>query len=95
MKSSKVILNSALTAAIALGAAGLGQSAYAGGTQTHAAAKMEHCYGVNAAHMNDCSSPNHSCAGQADKARDPNSWIQVPAGLCQKIDGGKTTPAAH
>lgn len=55
--------------------------------------KMEKCYGINAAHKNDCMSPGHSCAGQDAKARDPNAFVAVPAGLCSKIDGGSTKPA--
>lgn len=62
-------------------------------TSAHAAAKMEKCYGINAAHKNDCASPGHSCAGQDAKSRDPSAFIAVPAGLCQKIEGGSKTPA--
>ncbi len=53
--------------------------------------KMDHmqmCYGINAAYKNDCKAVGHSCAGQDSKARDPNSFVLVPAGLCGKIDGG-------
>lgn len=55
-------------------------------------AKTVKCYGVNAAYKNDCQSPGHSCAGQDAKARDPNAFVAVPAGLCSKI-GGSTTPS--
>lgn len=54
---------------------------------------MVKCYGINAAHKNDCKSPGHSCAGQDSKARDANAFVAMPAGLCEKIDGGSTTPA--
>ena len=49
------------------------------------------CYGINAAYKNDCQSPGHSCAGQDSKARDPNAFVAVPSGLCQKIAGGSLT----
>ena len=49
---------------------------------------MQLCYGINAAYKNDCKAVGHSCAGQDSKARDPNSFVAVPAGLCEKIDGG-------
>lgn len=49
------------------------------------------CYGINAAYKNDCQSPGHSCAGQDPKAGDPQAFVAVPAGLCQKIDGGSLT----
>ncbi|MGH8112951.1 MAG: BufA1 family periplasmic bufferin-type metallophore [Rhodanobacteraceae bacterium] len=51
------------------------------------------CYGINAAYKNDCLSPGHSCAGQDPKARDPNAFVAVPQGLCQKIAGGSLTAA--
>jgi uncharacterized membrane protein len=54
--------------------------------------KAEKCYGVNAAGKNDCSSKGHSCAGESNLAKDPNSWIYVPVGTCTKIEGGSTTP---
>ena len=49
------------------------------------------CYGVNAAYKNDCVSPGHSCAGQDSKARDPQAFVAMPAGLCTKIAGGSLT----
>ncbi|HVA55874.1 MAG TPA: DUF2282 domain-containing protein [Gammaproteobacteria bacterium] len=96
MKSSNLMLKSALAGALALGVVGLAQSAYAGDMSTNPVAKakkmmaegMQPCFGVNAAYKNDCQSPGHSCAGQDAKARDPNAFVLVPAGLCQKIAGG-------
>jgi len=95
MKSSNLILKSALAGALALGVVGLAQSAYAGDMSNPAAKTkkmmaegMQPCYGVNAAYKNDCQSPGHSCAGQDAKARDSNAFVLVPAGLCMKIDGG-------
>lgn len=46
------------------------------------------CYGVNAVAKNDCAQGAHSCAGQATKARDPGSFVLLPAGACEKIEGG-------
>jgi len=54
------------------------------------AGKLEHCYGINAVGKNDCAVGTHSCAGQATKARDPKSFVLLPAGDCGKIEGGKT-----
>ncbi|MBI3144893.1 MAG: DUF2282 domain-containing protein [Pseudogulbenkiania sp.] len=54
--------------------------------------KMEQCFGVNAAYKNDCKTPGHSCAGQDAKARDPQAFVSMPAGLCSKIEGGSTKP---
>lgn len=53
--------------------------------------KLEKCYGINAVAKNDCAEGAHSCAGQATQARDPKSFVLLPAGDCSKIQGGKTT----
>jgi uncharacterized membrane protein len=46
------------------------------------------CYGINAVGKNDCAMGAHSCAGQATMARDPASFVLLPAGDCEKIAGG-------
>ena len=53
--------------------------------------KLEKCYGINVAGKNDCAEGAHSCAGQATQARDPKSFVLLPAGDCSKIQGGKTS----
>jgi len=58
---------------------------------TAMAQKMEKCYGINAAGKNDCAGGANSCAGQSTKARDPKAFVDLPAGACSKIEGGKTT----
>jgi len=54
---------------------------------------LEKCYGINAAAKNDCAEGAHSCAGQATQARDPKSFVLLPAGDCGKIQGGSVKPA--
>lgn len=56
------------------------------------AQNLEKCYGINAAGKNDCAVGKHACAGMATKARDPESIVLVPAGVCAKIAGGITKP---
>jgi uncharacterized membrane protein len=92
MKDSKLVLKTAIAGVIAMGIVGLSQ-ANAKDMKSDHMAKTEKCYGVNAANKNDCASPGHSCAGQDTKARDPNAFVAVPAGLCSKIEGGSTEPA--
>lgn len=53
--------------------------------------KLEKCYGINTVSKNDCAEGVHSCAGQATQARDPKSFVLLPAGDCAKIQGGKTS----
>ncbi len=55
-------------------------------------AKTEKCYGVAKAGKNDCATAKHGCATEAKKDRDPQEWITVPKGTCEKIAGGSTTP---
>ena len=52
---------------------------------------LEKCYGINAVSKNDCAEGIHSCAGQATQARDTKSFVLLPAGVCGKIQRGKTT----
>ena len=89
---SQTVLKSVLAGALTLGLASVASAA---GMQGKAMpmGNMAKCYGINAAYKNDCKSPGHSCAGQDTKARDPNAFVAVPKGLCEKIDGGKLAPA--
>lgn len=48
----------------------------------------EKCAGVAKAHQNDCAAKMHTCAGQAAKDNEPDSWVYVPTGTCAKIAGG-------
>lgn len=80
---TKKIIQAAVCAAIA--AAVLPGSAVAQDKD-----KMEKCYGVVKAGMNDCGTSSHACASQATKDADANEWIYVPKGTCEKITGGKT-----
>ena len=56
------------------------------------AADGEKCYGVAKAGKNDCKTDAHSCAGMSKADKDPASFIEVPAGTCEKLTGGSTSP---
>lgn len=63
-------------------------------------AKMVKCYGIAKAGKNACGTPTHSCAGQAKVDNDPNEWILVKTGTCEKhggslTAGGKTKTSAN
>jgi uncharacterized membrane protein len=51
----------------------------------------EKCAGVAKKGMNDCGSLDgkHSCSKKAVKDNDPNEWVYVPQGTCDKLTGGK------
>ena len=54
-------------------------------------AEKERCYGVNACKgTGDCGGKGHSCAGENEcKGK---GYLNVPKGLCERIQGGRTTP---
>lgn len=83
-KNSKLLVASAVSTALAVGLATASTSAMA------AKGDMEKCYGVVKAGKNDCGTSSHACAGQATKDGDPDEWVYLPKGTCDKIVGGKT-----
>jgi uncharacterized membrane protein len=85
MKTVSTIRLGLLVAAAVSGAVALS-------TQSAQAADGEKCYGVAKAGKNDCKTDSHSCAGMSKTDKDAASWIEVPAGSCEKISGGSTTP---
>lgn len=84
MKLTKTLLS--LTAgALTLGAvSAFATSEPANPTSAPANAK-EKCYGIVKAGKNDCASKSHSCAGKAAADKDPNEFVLVPTGLCDRI----------
>jgi uncharacterized membrane protein len=54
---------------------------------------FEKCAGIVKAGKNDCGSSKHSCSGKAAIDADPEEWIYVPEGTCDKIVGGKLVAA--
>ncbi|MEO8460664.1 MAG: DUF2282 domain-containing protein [Dokdonella sp.] len=83
------MLRAALLGTLALGTVSIATTATAADKM-----KMEKCYGINAAHKNDCKTSVHSCAGQDPTARDASAFVAMPAGLCEKIDGGSANEPA-
>ncbi|MBT4879973.1 MAG: DUF2282 domain-containing protein [Alphaproteobacteria bacterium] len=90
MSSKKTtILTSAVAGALALTLAS-GNDAAAKDSKS----KMEKCYGIAIAFQGDCGSKEagHSCAGQNKDAGDPNDFLMVIEGNCERIVGGSLTP---
>lgn len=83
----KQVLKTALASVVALGVAGASVNAVAAKSKA-----KEKCYGVAKAKMNDCGGPDNPCAGTSKKDGDPNAWIFVTKGVCNKIVGGSLTP---
>lgn len=53
--------------------------------------QWQKCAGIAKAGKNDCGAADgsHGCSGMAKKDNDPNEWVWVPEGTCEKITGGK------
>lgn len=79
MNSRHFIIASAIAGLFALGA----------GPTFAAKGDMEKCAGIAKAGKNDCGTATSSCAGTAKKDNEPDAWIYVPKGTCDKIAGGK------
>ena len=57
--------------------------------------QAEKCYGIAKAGQNDCASTgNNSCAGTSRANADPNAWVYVPAGYCDRIVNANKAPKA-
>jgi uncharacterized membrane protein len=55
--------------------------------------KEEKCAGVIKAAKNDCATSKNQCHGHVTTDRDPEAWIYVPKGTCEKIAGARLTAA--
>ena len=53
----------------------------------------EKCAGIVKAAKNDCATSKNQCHGHVKTDRDPEAWIYVPKGLCEKIVGAHLTSA--
>ena len=78
MTPPRIAIAAALAGALTLPTAALAQGRM----------PVEKCYGVSKAGQNDCQTDNSSCAGTSKKDNQPDAWIAVPKGTCQKIVGG-------
>ena len=83
--NKKNLLASAMTGLVAMGATAIT-------TQAYAAGGMEKCYGVAKAGKNDCATKVSSCAGTSTVDANPNAFVVVPEGLCQKLVNGSLKP---
>lgn len=82
MSKTDTLLRLAMTSVIALGAASATSAAYAAGD-------MEQCAGVIKAGKNDCATSRNACHGHVNVDSDPEAWIYVPKGTCDKIAGAR------
>jgi len=50
---------------------------------------MEQCAGIIKAGKNDCATSANACHGHATTDANPEAWIYVPKGTCDKIAGAR------
>ena len=84
MKTRKLIIASAVAAALSLQFSSTAQS----GPAPKPKFEAEKCYGVAKAGQNDCQTANSSCAGTSKRDGQADAWLYVPAGTCTRIVGG-------
>ena len=80
MTSKQALITTAVSSLLAVGALTV---------SAQDAPDMEKCYGIVKAGANDCAGPGHTCQGQASTDADPNEYILLPAGTCDRISGGE------
>ena len=80
-----------LAGALATALSGIGAGAVAQ-PAAQPAYKFEKCYGIVKSGKNDCATATSSCAGTAKRDNQPDAWVYVPTGTCDKIVGGSDKP---
>jgi len=85
MNASKPLVAGSLASLLAVTLAMVANTAQAAKDDT------EKCAGVVKAGKNDCGTSKSACAGTTSADRDPEAWILVPKGTCERIAGGTLT----
>ena len=57
--------------------------------------EVEKCAGIVKAGKNDCGTSHSSCHGSIKVDGDPEAWIEVPKGTCERIVGGAVTTSPY
>ncbi|HEY7639870.1 MAG TPA: DUF2282 domain-containing protein [Steroidobacteraceae bacterium] len=81
--SNSNLLRTAMASLLALGAASIATAAPA----DHEG--QEQCAGVIKAGKNDCATSTNACHSHVTTDSNPEAWIYVPAGTCEKIVGAR------
>jgi uncharacterized membrane protein len=51
--------------------------------------EMEQCAGIIKAGKNDCATSTNACHGHVTTDANPEAWIYVPAGTCERLVGAR------
>lgn len=82
MQPNKRVLITAINGLLAIGIAAASQPTLA---DNH----REQCAGVIKAGKNDCATSRNACHGHVLVDADPEAWIYVPKGTCERIVGAR------
>ncbi|HEX4972688.1 MAG TPA: DUF2282 domain-containing protein [Steroidobacteraceae bacterium] len=80
--SNSNLLRAAMASLLALGASTAATAALADHHQ-------EQCAGVIKAGKNDCATSANACHGHVTTDSNPEAWIYLPTGTCEKIVGAR------
>ena len=83
MSINKSAVRLAITSVLALSASALVSTASA------ADENKEQCAGIIKAGKNDCATATNACHGHVESDANPNAWIYVPKGTCERLVGGR------
>ena len=88
-RTSKQLLKATVASLTLLGAGALSGTAHADRPPSQPK-KWEKCFGIAKKGRNDCTSLDgrHGCGGKAPRDNDPNEYVWVPKGTCEKIVNG-------
>ena len=90
MSANDKVIRNAFAVLIAAGALAFAANGIAADNDH---SKEEKCAGVVKASKNDCATSKNQCHGHVKSDRDPEAWIYVPKGLCERISGAHLTSA--
>jgi uncharacterized membrane protein len=90
MHANDNVLRCAIAAVIAAGALSFTAGAIADSLDH---TRDEKCAGVIKAGKNDCATSKNQCHGHVTVDRDPEAWVYVPKGTCEKIAGARISTA--
>ena len=90
MSTNHKVIRNAFAGLIAAGALAFAANGIAADNDH---SKEEKCAGVVKASKNDCATSKNQCHGHVKSDRDPEAWIYVPKGLCERISGAHLTSA--
>jgi uncharacterized membrane protein len=83
MSTNKSAVRLAITSVLALSTAAFISTASA------ADDSKEQCAGIIKAGKNDCATATNACHGHVESDSNPNAWIYVPKGTCERLVGGR------